>query len=173
MKTSPRQLVFHPSLIPSVTVVMPLLFSLPLLALVFLFCIANVLFSYSATQPQVWNKTQCSSVQRSFWPCSQTARRRSSPHKALNCHINLSLGRPPNSDGATEQWSTGYQYLQCFIATGRYVMVMSEKLVPHLSICATEMLAPAQSGPPPTSATNRKFDALSDTVQRHTCTFTL
>jgi len=25
----------------------------------FLFCIANLLFSYLATQPQVWNKTQC------------------------------------------------------------------------------------------------------------------
>jgi len=32
----------------------------------FLFCIANLLFSYSATQPQVWNKTQCQCLTLSF-----------------------------------------------------------------------------------------------------------
>jgi len=29
----------------------------------FLFCIASLLFSYSATQPQVCNKTQCQCVE--------------------------------------------------------------------------------------------------------------
>jgi len=37
-----------------------------------------------------------SSPQCPFHPCGQTAGRRSS-HEALNCHINVSLGRPPSS----------------------------------------------------------------------------
>jgi len=39
----------------------------------FLFCIANLLFSYSATQLQVWNKTQCQCQFEAFWACCGAA----------------------------------------------------------------------------------------------------